>query len=179
MLTIAAIVWCLFGRQALWAADYSTDITDFALIGNPDVSEAPRALLRFDLPQDLSGKTVRTAKLLLPVSFALGDSELANLSVWPLATGWTPDNVGWDNPWNQSGGDVADSSYVLYPVDDASSRVIEIDISGIASAWAQGWYANNGVMVMSLEPDVHYFYIEDNGDWPSGVRARVEITYEE
>ncbi len=163
----------------LLATEYSVNVTSHAWLTDPESVKGPRVLLKFDLPEDFSGKTVSSAKLFLPVSFVINDSALANLSVWPLAGTWLLENVGWDTPWSQAGGDVADSSYILFPTDDVSSRLIEIEISGIVSAWAQEWYANNGLLVMLLQPESQSFQLEENAEWPSGAVARVEISYEE
>jgi hypothetical protein len=162
-----------------FAADFSADITDFALLTNPAGGESPRALLSFALPEDFSGKAVRSAKLFLPVSIAIGDTGMADLAVWPVGTAWTPGNVTWSSPWSQPGGDVVDSSYALYSTSDGTSRVVEIDISTIASAWAQGWYSNHGLLVTLIQSDRYTLQVEQNGDWPSGVVARIEIVYEE
>jgi hypothetical protein len=175
----AALLILLISGGMLWAADFSADITTYAWLTDPDTVGAPRVLLNFNLPEDFSGKTVANAKLLLPVSFMVNDSARANLSVWPLGTAWSPETVGWGTPWNQAGGDVADSSYILFDTDDFSSRVIEIDILSIASAWAQEWYDNHGLLVMLLQPENHSFNLEQPSGWSSGVVAKVEITYED
>lgn len=163
----------------LWASNFSADITAHAIISNPDTQEAPRALLMFNLPDDFAGKSITSAKLIVPLSFSVADSDLANLAIWPIGTTWSPDNVSWASPWNQAGGDVADSSYILYPTNDPSSRLVEIDISGIATAWAQEWYPNKGLMLMLLQASRQTFQINQNENWDSGVIARVEISYEE
>jgi len=179
LIALTAIAILSLPSGLAWAADFSADITNFAMISNPDGEESARALLSFTLPDDYIGKSVKSAKLYLPISITITDSSLANLAVWPVATAWTPENVSWTDPWNQPGGDVADSSYVLFATDDGSSRVIEIDISTIAAAWAQEWYPNYGLLVTLIQEDRHVLEVEQNQDWPDGVLARVEIVYEE
>lgn len=175
----AALIMLLISGGTLWAADFSADITSYAWLTDPDSVEAPRVLLNFNLPEGFLGTTIASAKLYFPVSFSVYDSVRANLSVWSLGTAWTPETVGWDTPWNQPGGDVADSSYILFDTNDFSSRIIEIDILGIASAWAQEWYDNHGLLVMLLQPENHSFNLEQPSGWSTGVVAKVEITYEE
>jgi hypothetical protein len=176
---LAVFVILLWAGGRLYAADFSADITSYAWLTDPDTIGAPRVLLGFTLPEDFARKTVSDAKLYLPVSFVVNDSVRANFSIWPIATAWTPQAIGWDTPWSQPGGDVADSSYLLFDTNDFSSRVIEIDILPIASAWAQGWYANNGLLIMLLQPKNHSFSLDPPAEWPTGVVANVEISYEE
>jgi hypothetical protein len=168
----------LFGGFA-HAEEFSANITTNALITDSQAAESPRLLLYFQLPEDFSGKAIRSARLYIPLSIDISDSSLANLTIWPLGMSWGPDNVSWTYPWSQVGGSVADSNYALYATPDGSPQTMDIDISTIAFAWSQGWFANNGLLVMLLQGDRHTLQLEENAEWPSGAVARVEIVYED
>lgn len=178
ILMVATALIC-FVSGPIGAVEYSTDVTRFALISNPGGDFSQRGLLAFELPHDLTGKTIKSAFLKIPMSITITDSSLADLAVWPLGTTWTEGDVDWDNPWIQPGGDVADSSYVLFATDDGTSRIIEIDISTIVSAWAHEWYPNYGLMLTMIQDTHHFLEVETNGEWPQDVVARIVIEYDE
>lgn len=141
----------------------------------PEYNGEMRGLLRFDLSAIPAGAMITSATLYL--NAVDGNNGHVN-SVYRVTTGWNEATATWTFPWNLPGGDFEDQTLIATFEIGASGCAIPVDLTGLVSAWVDGTYENEGILIRAVGPRsvAHYVSKEDVAN--PGLRPQLMIAYE-
>ncbi len=160
------------------AARVSIPAADMAAISNPDNPADARALLRFELPEDLSGATIGFAAV--EFRAAVAASEAAGslpLDAFPMTTEWSGDTAAWDEGWATAGGDFENSFHAVWMVEQGQDSVVRFDVTDFVRGWSSGAVGNHGMVVL-MASGVQGSVVPVEGPYDWGAAPTLEIYYE-
>jgi len=129
------------------AASVTVAAGELAIITDPETAES-RALLRFELPDELEGVTVEFATVEYAASVSPGDTTGAlTLDVFPVTTEWHGDTVGWADGWSTAGGDFDREVHAVWTALSGESSVVRFDVTDMVAGWLSGTHPNHGIIV--------------------------------
>jgi len=166
------LVGVAFSLQAR-GANLEVEVTDLATISSGDTT---RFLLQFDLPSGLEGSTIDYAQLLFTAQADSGSEESLDIAGYRVTTEWDMGLVSWDHPWANPGGDYNDSSLTVSTISGQESERVNLDITGISSAWVKG-RPNYGLILKALLKKGRNFTVVQDPEFPPGVKAEVKVYY--
>lgn len=141
-----------FGDYVDMLVGYDTDYFNPAL-------KAVRGLLQFDLSAIPVGTHISSATLYL---YFVEWLDVANTSrtvtTYRISSSWSEMSVNWSN--QPSFGESFGTATI---VADSNWRYVSIDITALVSAWVNGTYPNDGIMLRGPESDVWWrgFYTRE------------------
>jgi len=173
---ITAILGMVFWAGVTFAEETIVGVPDAIAISNPGGATV-HYLLRPEI--DFSDTTIIIdwATLELTVSPQTEDTiTFISIRVYPIAVDWNPDNVAWDSPWINPGGDFDNVSYAEYAVSAPGTQTIAVDLTDLCMRWADARLPYYGFLISvseaSLAP-VEFL----NGINDSGPFATLRISY--
>jgi hypothetical protein len=122
------------------------EASEIATIEPTDKSEAPRILVKWDLPKDLDKKIIDGAVVTMTVAVD-GDSPLS-LDVMPMTTSWSASTAAWSSGWSKEGGDFADSLPSPALVTDKNGGKISADVYPVLIEQIAGNLSNFGFIIV-------------------------------
>jgi len=153
------------------------NINQAAVMANPTDPTDVRALVHFDLPQDLdTTKFVTYAELRFVVNTTQRFERPIRLRVCPLTRAWSPDNIGWSGPWTNPGGDFADSIGCIGHIDSTGQFNVRIDVANIIQHYIRGYLVNNGLIICQHGNLRRAYGLTPNRN-PGGAVAQLAIYY--
>lgn len=133
-------------------ADWGRDSNDGAG-GDIAIYQArDRSLLQFPVPV---GATLNSAALTLHVTNPYGGNPTGEtMSIYRLTQAWTEMGVTWNryngaNSWATGGGDYDGTVRASSTANPGVGEAITWDVTGLAQDWANGTYANNGLIIIN------------------------------
>ena len=127
--------------------------SSYLYVGSDDEDdEAARSLLRFDLNGIPSSCTIATARLFL-YFYDQSWSTSPDIQVRRLTASWSESSVtwrdrssGWNNEWNNRGGDYASTVEATERVQSGQYGWISWDVANLVKAWRSGT-PNHGLLL--------------------------------
>ncbi|WP_320044671.1 DNRLRE domain-containing protein [uncultured Desulfobacter sp.] len=172
-----------------------TDVTDaFLQSAAPDtnygstqyLSNFDRFIIRFNLPDDVMGKKIISARLGLYVWSVSTDTVGENFNLYRVGQDWTEDDVTWNSAgsdgqggltaWATPGGNPQEVAVVM-PFTNADNLydhqyLDEVELQAIVQEWADGTMPNYGLV---LDSDTYSFGLKAS-EYSAG-RPYLEIIY--
>lgn len=153
------------------------NINQATIMTNPTDSNDVRALVRFDLPQNLdTTKFVTFAELRFAVNTTQRFERPIRLRVCPITRTWSPGNISWSGPWTNPGGDFADSIGCIGHIDSSRQFNVRIDVANIIQHYIRGYMVNNG-LIISQHGNLKRTYGLTPNRYPGGAVAQLAIYY--
>jgi hypothetical protein len=159
-----------------FAEEISVDIGNAVVITNPNSSVSHfLAMPLLDLPD--SSMVVDRAVLDLWVEPETEDTiTFAAVTVYPLISNWSVNDVSWSSPWTNPGGDIDNTFYAEYAINTPGLQSIEIDLTDLVMRWVDGRMAYYGFMIMVSDGALATLNFT-NGPDGNGPFATLRITY--
>ena len=123
------------------------EAAQIATIEPADKSVAPRILVQWELPKDLSTKIIDGAVVTLTVPCEGGDAF--EVDVHPLTKSWDAASVKWEDGWAQAGGDFQEESAAPALVSDRTGGRISADVYMTGKSQVEGTARNFGFILVS------------------------------
>ena len=142
------------------------------LIG--DSLNASRLLLKFDLPEELTGAQIIFAELRLPVTSVIPDSSALAVYCNPLLISWDPNEVVWGDLGELPDTEIISNNGTLYATSDIGEQEAYFDITPMTWGWQEDNTTNKGLVFFTLADELPYFQYahEDGQPW-----GKVKFTY--
>jgi len=157
------------------AEEAAFDIAQVATI-YPDDYSTTRLLAGPQLPFPDSAIIIDRAYLNLIVEPTAADTTFISVRLYPVTVDWNADNVTWDSPWTNPGGDFNDVNYSEYAITLPGQQEIQIDLTDLCMRWADGRLPYFGFIIevadFSQAPLQFVFDYEHNGGF-----GRIVISY--
>jgi len=103
----------------------------------------------FNIPNDFNEHRINYSEIVisLPTPYLIDTSFV--LEVFSTTSPWSEDNLGWDYPWDNLGGDIDSISTFrrFFIVNDIISE-INFDITALTIDWINEIKENNGVLIV-------------------------------
>lgn len=165
-------------------ADEATVGLDRVALIVPPYEDMPhyssRIAIYFTLPEQVSDREIIYAELFIPLDLGgveiLGDS-LLDMEAYDITSEWSEDNVSWDSPWSEPGGDIDSLSSYAYTITLQQSEDIHMDIRRFVRSIVDGDVVNHGLMLIPLKYDQPAFHFHRNIDSYIRNSTQVRITY--
>ncbi len=149
-------------------SEINIPITEFAIIAPHGRPLELTVLVSIPLPESLSTMTILHAEITCDVSPRIESDSTFELAVYPIGVSWDPDEVSWDNSWQELGGNLIDSLVTLHSINIANEDPKNLDITDIIRRWLDASYANNGIAVKTPADMNNRFRViprnEDSGE---------------
>ena len=162
------------------AGEYSLSPSAAAIIspGNDDdPSTGQRVLVKFNLPEAMSGKQIGRAFITFTHNFsAMDGSGALEFKVFPLTSSWNAQDIDWDS-WENDGGDFDKTKGYAFAFEPGSNTEFYIDVTEQVQLMAEGELTNHGFIL--IPGDLHgrgYKQIRKQ-DFNVGERVRLELRY--
>jgi len=153
------------------ARELLVEATDAVVIRGPAASQDARLLMKFPLPEILTGGCV---------DFACAEFEVAckgvkgpvSLEAFRITRAWDGTSAGWAQPWIKAGGDWDSEASVDYVVPSGEGKAVYLNITDFVNGWLSEPSSNFGILVKVSGPFTGTFSSEK----PQGV-PRLRILY--
>ncbi len=156
------------------AAENIIEVNQVSVIHSEDMSEI-HVLAKPELGFPDTTMHIDRAFLNILAAPQTDDTTFISIRVHPITTDWDVNNVGWDTPWQNPGGDIVETRYAEYMITLPELQDISIDITDLCSRWADGRIPYYGFLVTISESSLAQFTMERYGD--SGPIATVSLKY--
>jgi hypothetical protein len=163
------------GFDSALAEEYNFEIANPTIIFSPD-SAYYRILVKPEMPFPDTNKVIDHAALSFWVVPMTDDSTYISVRLFPISLDWNLDDVTWENPWMNPGGDYSDINYSEYAVTAPGEQVVNIDLTGLCMGWADGTLPYHGLMIMVSESSMAGLTFL-NGQDNIGPFARLFVSY--
>ncbi len=146
----------LLSAQVTLADTLTVNITESAYLLNDDAAQG-RLMLKFDLPDELSGTEITFAELLVPLTAFIPDSSALAVESRPLLISWIPAEVTWDDLWDSLTSDVMAEQGTQFATATAGAQEAYFDITDIVRSWQDTSVVNNGLILFCQTDNLPYF----------------------
>jgi len=152
-------------------------VSDAAVITNPQSAAEVRSLMRFDLPEGLTGVTVEFAVVEFRAAVSgSGEAGVLTLDVFPMTREWSGDAVAWGEGWDTPGGDFDATRHAVWTAAAGLSSVVRFDATEMVAGWVSGERRNCGLLVRSAPGETGTAQPADAGGERSGPTLTVWYT---
>jgi hypothetical protein len=104
-----------------------------------------RILAKFEIPDSILSSRIITANLAFDADLPVEDADTTLwLTLAPITTDWDEQNVGWDTPWTNPGGDFDTLETVSFFLNPTESGTHLMDIKKILRHMQKENLPNNG-----------------------------------
>ncbi len=119
-------------------------------VTNPSDESDVRVVFRFDLPEELRGKTIEAAYVDLDAVAGSETAAVVKLEVRRLSQAWSLADVSWQGLWSEAE-DAApeDGACLLTPGTFGTAR---FEVTGAVQAWVDDPASNRGLAVSAQHP---------------------------
>lgn len=175
---ILLLVGCSFFLFAsfLNGAELNIEVTKTATIDSTNSSAYGRLLFKFELPSHLEKSSIDYAELIFKAEPNISNTRLVVLSAYPLTRDWEENNVSWNSPWTDEGGDYIDTLGLSGLLLKSKDYKIALDITEILRLWVDNSLSNYGLILIPLEPE-YSLKLLHHPDLSDDVDAKVRIFY--
>ncbi len=139
-----------------------------------------RIAIHFTLPEQVSDQEIIYAELFIPLDLRgveiLGDS-LLDMEAYDITSDWSEENVSWDSPWSEPGGDIDSLSSYAYTITLQQSEDVHMDIRSFVRSVVKGDIVNHGLMLIPLKYDQPAFHFHQNIDSYIRNSTQVRLTF--
>ena len=111
------------------------------------IRHGARLLMKFDFPDSLFGKRILFAELWLPFSLVSLNDTTLRYEVFSISTAWDENNVAWDYPWQNPGGDIDSLSCSSRYFTIGSNDALNLDLTSVVREWLNLGRPNEGFLV--------------------------------
>lgn len=125
--------------------------TDMVAIRSTFASQDTRLLVKFQMPDILTGKSVDFAGAELAVGSG-GEKGIVSLEAFQVTTAWNSASVSWAHPWSKSGGDWDNTVSADAVVPVGEGKTAYLDITDFVNGWLKDPSNNFGILVKVSEP---------------------------
>lgn len=170
--TIALLIIMLAGTAT--ADENVVNINSAIVIRSPNYGEF-HVLMRPQIKFPDTTMVVDRAFLNLIASPQTDDRTYISIRLHPITTDWDGNNVSWDSPWTEAGGDIDEMFYGEHLIILPENQEIQIDITDLCMRWADGRLPYYGFLLKVSANSLSRFTVlrqNDSGPW-----ATVSIQY--
>ena len=165
---------CLFSINAAQAETMNIEVSTGAVISSPGDLEA-RVLLKFDVPQDLSGQEIIFAELHIQATCSIPDSSSLMIDCAPLLSAWNIENANWDNFGGDLSNGIISENSTYSGVSNAGLQSVNLDITDFMRAWQDSSLANYGLIIYpEPEQESSFSYSQNEGQPFATIRIEFE-----
>jgi hypothetical protein len=154
--------------------EVSIQITDYAIINNN--SGDFRVLVHILLPDSIADSTLMFAELSFMVSPELEKDGILRINCHAVTTPWNSENVDWDNPWQNPGGDFEQDELTMFTTAANEETPAIFDITDQAKSWLNGSIENNGLVFLIPDEIASRFEIGRLPDFPENALGIIKYT---
>lgn len=149
-----------------WAGEISSFVSGYAVINGPDGNQ--RLLIKVPFPEGVADSSVGFAELNLAITPSLAEDSILRINCHIITSPWQSDNVAWDNPWQNYGGDFEADELTMFTTSADGGQSAYFDLTAGIRAWLGGSKSNYGIIL--IIPDEIKSRYEANGasDLPPG-----------
>ena len=173
---LTLLLWLILLTSA-HSAYWESSITQVGIISPDPALDAGRILVKFDLPEQLTGALIDYAELMFTATPDTGLGYICILGAFPVTKSWQSGVVSWSGGWDNAGGDYTDSSYACSLIRTSPDQITRIDISEIVQSWVDGDLPNFGLIIMPLENPNRFLKLHSTQGFAPNVKAKVRIFY--
>ena len=152
ILRVAAIALLILPCAANGSPDtlvFQPSSITFIMPERVDDYKGLRVLARFDIPDSILSSRIITANLMLDADLPVENIDTTLwLSIASITTDWDDQNVGWNTPWTNPGGDFDMLKTVSFFLNPTESRVHMIDIKKIIHHMVRENLPNYGFIII-------------------------------
>ena len=170
----AIMLWIVMLSGTAFADENKIAINSAMLIHSPDNSDF-RVLMRPQIKFPDTTMVIDRAFLNLIASPQTDDATYISIRLHPITTDWDGNNVSWDSPWTEAGGDIDEMFYGEHLIILPEDQDIQIDITDLCMRWADGRLPYYGFLLRVSGSSLSHFTVvrqTDSGPW-----AAVSIQY--
>jgi hypothetical protein len=165
----------LFSASFAQADSLSVAISDGAYLLNADSTQG-RLLLKFEMPDELSGAEIVFAELLVPLTAAIPDSSALAVQCSPLLISWVPAELAWNDLGDNLSEEIITEPSTQYATATEGVQEAYFDITQIVKAWQDSALENRGLLLSYDATSLPYFTYAGGEGVPFGV-VRFEYTH--
>ena len=159
-------------------SEMNIPITEYAIIAPHGRPLELTILVSIPLPDTLSTMTILHAEIICAIAPHNESDSTFELVIYPVGISWDPDEVTWDNSWQELGGNLIDSLVAFHSINIADEGLKNLDVTDIVRRWLDESYANNGIAVKAPADMNHRFRVIPRNE-DSGELAILRILYSE
>ncbi len=134
---MAIALWIIMPTGVALADENIVEINSAIVIRSPDYGDF-RVLMRPEIEFPDTTMVVDRAFLNLTASPQTDDTTFISIRLHPIITDWDANNVTWDLPWTEPGGDFDDVFYAEKMITLPDNQEISIDFTDLCMRWADG-----------------------------------------
>jgi hypothetical protein len=111
-----------------------------------DLDHSTRLLIKFDLPESLSTSRILFSEACLPLPLIQFRDTTFSFGIFALARSWDENDVDWDFPWVNPGGDIYSLQVFcrFFTIGDDS---LVLDLTELTRSWLQEGHPNYGCLI--------------------------------
>ena len=167
-----AVLAILFLSGAAIAEEMTLPITSYAeIINRSDV----RLLVNIPIPDEIEDSNLTFAELRFGIIPRLAGDSILTINCHAVTSTWSPDNVGWNVPWLNPGGDFEPDEFTFFTTASAENGEIQFDITETIRSWLNGNRPNFGLIFIIPERISSRFELDRLPDLPNGAIGFVRI----
>ncbi|RKX20084.1 MAG: hypothetical protein DRP26_02310 [Candidatus Zixiibacteriota bacterium] len=102
------------------------------------------------------------------------DTTFISIRLYPITVDWDAENVSWDFPWSEPGGNFDEVFYGEFLIVSPSEQHIRLDITDLCMRWADGRLPYYGFLLGASRSSWHGFNLIRDGTDPI---ATLTISY--
>ncbi|MCX5801406.1 MAG: DNRLRE domain-containing protein [Candidatus Eisenbacteria bacterium] len=122
-----------------------------AVISPSDNSNTSELLMKFAMPEVLSGHSVDFANLTFQANCG-GQEDAVVLQAFALTRDWDEETVSWTMPWQTRGGDCNKRSSAHCISEKGCREPLQFDLTDVVNGWLEEPSKNFGVLVKVSGP---------------------------
>ncbi len=175
---VLLLVICFFFLFAAFlnGAELKIEVIKTATIDSTNKSFYGRLLFKFDLPSQLEEGFIDYAEIIFKSEPNMSNARTVVLGAYPLTRDWEENDVAWDSPWTDEGGDYIDSLGLSGLLLKSKDYRIALDITQIVRLWVKKSLSNYGLVLIPLESE-YSLKLLHHPDLPDDVNAEVRIFF--
>jgi len=133
------------------ARELFVNATDVVVIRSSVASQDVRFLIKFPLPEVLTGKSVDFARVEFGAG-CKGARGVVSLEAFRVTTAWNAVSVNWTQPWRKAGGDWDSDMSMDWVVPAGEGKTVHFDVTDFVNGWLKEPSSNFGILVKVSEP---------------------------
>jgi len=155
-----------------WGEEVTLPVTAYSVISSDSEN---RLLVNIPIPDNAADSNLLFAEFSIRIIPELTGDSILTINCHAVSTTWEPDNVGWEFPWQNPGGDFEADEGTFYSTVSPSDSAANFDITELLRAWLIGDRANYGLIFIVPERSVSDYQIDSPPDLPGGAIGTVRL----
>jgi len=116
-----------------------------------DSTLGQRILIKFDMPEDISGKNVTRAHIKFRYNFpTFGSESSIAFKIYPITSIWESNQPDWDD-WDNAGGDFTNSVGYSYAFELGENTNLNIDVTDMVQLMVENELTNHGFILIPAD----------------------------